>query len=418
MCRPCALLFLGLMMWLAPATRAVELVPDWEDIPYNPYPLMPAVPQEPVLTAEDVTDDSAWFIADPFLLRDGGTWHLFFEVWSNTTHLGKIGHAVSEDGLNWTYDCIVLSESFHLSFPYIFKYGEQYLMIVVVPDPEAVTLYMAHNFPYDWQHEATLLTGHEFADPAIIRHDDMWWLFSGRSGTGYCDLYYSPDLESGWVEHPMSPIVNDFGKGRPAGRFPVFGNGHVLRLAQKNNNYYGEAVRAFEIDLLTTTQYSEHEIPESPILSASGCGWNRDGMHTCDAWWNGDHWLAAVDGVEDLWSIGIYRTGPAAPVVEAGPASEPLRLELLPCSPNPFRYSTDILYRVNGDLESSAVQLRIYAVDGHLVREDLRQPTGPGFHTIRWDGTDARGTPIENGIYLYQLAQGSRKVSGRMIHIH
>ncbi len=108
----------------------------------------------------------------------------------------------------------------------------------------------------------------------------------------------------------MSPIVrDDKSKARPAGRTIVFDGHRVIRLAQRSDHSYGEAVRAFEVDVLTPTTYHESEIPESPILSASGQGWNATGMHTCDPWWTGDHWLAAVDGIQQLWSIGIYRTG-------------------------------------------------------------------------------------------------------------
>jgi hypothetical protein len=32
-------------------------------------------------------------------------------------------------------------------------------------------------------------------------------------------------------------------------------------------------------------------------------------MHNVDAWWTGNGWLAAVDGVNNnVWSIGIYKT--------------------------------------------------------------------------------------------------------------
>ena len=61
----------------------------------------------PVLTAEDVTDVSATFVADPFLLYDNDTWYMFFEVMSNH---GDIGLATSLDGFNWIYKQIVIIE--------------------------------------------------------------------------------------------------------------------------------------------------------------------------------------------------------------------------------------------------------------------------------------------------------------------
>ena len=46
----------------------------------------------PVLSAEAVTDVPAAFVADPFLVRENGTWHLFFELWNRATGRGEIGH--------------------------------------------------------------------------------------------------------------------------------------------------------------------------------------------------------------------------------------------------------------------------------------------------------------------------------------
>jgi hypothetical protein len=56
-------------------------------------------------------------------------------------------------------------------------------------------------------------------------------------------------------------------------------------------------VRAFEILDLNPCEYREKEVPESPLLTASGAGWNGTGMHHLDAHPDGEGgWLAAVDG--------------------------------------------------------------------------------------------------------------------------
>jgi hypothetical protein len=84
--------------------------------------------RNPVLTAADVTDRSAAFVADPFLLRDR-RWHLFFEVLDGRTSKGEIGHAESEDGRRWKYDRIVLTEPFHLSYPFVLRDGDDHYLI-------------------------------------------------------------------------------------------------------------------------------------------------------------------------------------------------------------------------------------------------------------------------------------------------
>jgi hypothetical protein len=71
----------------------------------------PAGITNPVLTSDDVTDASASFVADPFMLFKDAGWHMFFEVLVDN---GDIGYASSLDGLNWTYQQIVINETFHM----------------------------------------------------------------------------------------------------------------------------------------------------------------------------------------------------------------------------------------------------------------------------------------------------------------
>jgi hypothetical protein len=79
--------------------------------------------------------------------------------------------------------------------------------------------------------------------------------------------------------------------------------------------------------------------------------------------------------------------------------------------PNPFNPETVIRYSV---ARTGPVAVRIYNVNGALVRTlvDGVQPTGE--HTARWNGTDDQGRPLPSGAYFYRLeSQGfadSRKL--------
>ena len=57
----------------------------------------------PVLTREDVSDVRAMFVADPFLLRVGDRWHMFFEVCNFDADCGQIAWATSKNGFAWSY---------------------------------------------------------------------------------------------------------------------------------------------------------------------------------------------------------------------------------------------------------------------------------------------------------------------------
>jgi VCBS repeat-containing protein len=281
-----------------------ELIPDWRSIKYSPFePSDPPNITNPVLTAADVSDVPAAFVADPFLFFEDDVWYLFFEVLKENGH-GDIALAVSTDGFHWNYERVVLAEGFHHSYPFVFKYNGVHYMIPESHVMNEVRIYVATDFPYEWNYLATLISGREYVDASIFRYNNVWWMFASDTSESNCYLFYSDDLTGDWIEHPKSPILSGVppDEARPGGRPLVLDNDRIFRITQN-----GELVRAFEVDVLTKTQYSEHEIPDSPILDKTGLGWNATGMHHFDPWWTGDSWICAVDGRNgDIWSIGIY----------------------------------------------------------------------------------------------------------------
>jgi hypothetical protein len=288
------------------------MVPDWSNMTFSPYPLIPNGIVNPVMTSAKVTDRSATMVYQPFLFYESGTWYMFFTV-NLASGSNDIGLATSSDGYNWTYKQIVLDETFFLSNPVVFKWNGTYYMVPCTYSQSDVRLYRATNFPYTWTYVCSIVSGRTFLESSIFLYNNTWWLFTGESPGDKCRLYYSDILTdpSSWHEHPNSPIVNgDTSKARVAGRY-VLCNNKLIRWAMKNDVTFGEKVRAFQIDTLTKTSYAEHEIPESPVLGPSGSGWNSAGMHHVDPWWTGDRWIASVDGVSGgTWSIGIYETTP------------------------------------------------------------------------------------------------------------
>jgi hypothetical protein len=264
----------------------------------------------PVLTRDCVTDASAVFIADPFMLLADDTWHMFFEVMNWRTGNGEIGLALSENGMEWTYQQIVLAEPFHLSYPYVFEWMGDYYMIPERPGSGSIGIYKASNFPTQWSFVGDLIGGPYLADPSIVRYDDKWWLFTETNLEEMYDtlrLYYADELMGPWREHAKSPIIEGNPRvARPGGRVLVV-NDTVIRYAQNCNPNYGTDVRALEVVELTTTTYREREVDQGPVLKPSGTGWNARGMHHCDPHLMHDgRWIACVDG----WSSFLSGSAP------------------------------------------------------------------------------------------------------------
>jgi hypothetical protein len=283
-----------------PVDDAVRRYGKWSIAIYEgptPFNLAPAADiTNPVISTEDVTDADAILVADPFIVRRDDTWHMFFEVLPRDTERGVIARAESTDGRQWHYRGIIIREDFHMSYPQVFEWEGTIYMIPESAEDFSVRLYRAVSFPENWECVVKLLTGHDYSDATLFRHDGGWWMFASNTRNNVLNLYFSDDLTHGWQPHPMNPVVrNDPHHARPAGRV-IEVEGKLHRLAQDCAPHYGTRVFAIEITELSRVAYAEKPAPETPVVTASGTGWNSLGMHHVDAHFIDGRWLAAVDG--------------------------------------------------------------------------------------------------------------------------
>ena len=66
-------------------------------------------------------------------------------------------------------------------------------------------------------------------------------------------------------------------------------------------------------------------------------------------------------------------------------------------APNPFKPETNIKYGVH---ESGPVSIRIFSVNGQLVRSLREEYATPGDYEVRWNGKDDAGRQAPSGIYF------------------
>lgn len=258
----------------------------------------PANIKNPVLTAEDVTDLDVNIVAHPFMVVTDSLYYLFFTAKNDlTVEYSGIGLAESKNGVNWEYRQIVIKEPFVLSYPYVFKWHDDYYMIPEAHMETSVRLYRATDFPYRWTYERDLITGDHFISASVVRYKDMWWMFVARLGNETLRLFYAADLKGQWNEHPLSPIVaKDLNIARPGGR-PLVIDGTLYRIGQDCYPTYGNQVFAFQITDISTTTYKEKMI-DTPLVKATSKGWNADAMHHVDLHQlSKNKWIAAVDGL-------------------------------------------------------------------------------------------------------------------------
>ena len=267
----------------------------------SPFNLQPApVASNPVLTPMDITEAPTGTVADPFMLEVGGCWYMFFELTNRFNNKGEIALATSPDAVNWKFEQIVLSEPFHMSYPYVFEWDGDFYMVPETGRDKSVRLYKASQFPLGWTCVATLLEGSRFADSSLFQFDGHWWMFTDAGADAKSPLlrlYFATDLFGPWTEHQDSPIANgDPQISRPGGRVVVI-DGTPYRFTQNAYPVYGTELRAFEVYELSTTTYGERQVGGGPILGPGSDAWNRHGMHHIDPHHLEDgSWLACVDG--------------------------------------------------------------------------------------------------------------------------
>jgi hypothetical protein len=292
-------------------TRRLRFPGRWQvysiGILTGPSPLALSSPLgvlNPVLTRESVADHHATFVADPFMIRVDGTWNMFFESlnWVGAKK-GEIALATSPDGFRWSYQGVVLAEPFHLSYPYVFEWGSDHYMVPESSAAGAVRLYRGDPFPRRWVLAATLLTGPQHFDNSVFHHDGLWWMFTETDhARGTLRLFCARLLTGPWTEHPRSPVVgSNRAIARPGGRV-ISLSGRLIRFAQDCRGAYGSSVGALEITRLNAHEYEEAELPGNPVITGSGQGWNKLGMHHLDPHPLGDgSWIACVDGYQHRW---------------------------------------------------------------------------------------------------------------------
>lgn len=102
----------------------------------------------------------------------------------------------------------------------------------------------------------------------------------------------------------------------------------------------------------------------------------------------------------------------AFPASVGGDSPHPDVFQLLQNFPNPFNPSTQILFELKVEAQTS---LTIYNTLGQKVKilENKLLPIGP--HKYFWNGTDENGKKVVSGVYFYRLAAGKFSQVKKMI---
>jgi hypothetical protein len=80
--------------------------------------------------------------------------------------------------------------------------------------------------------------------------------------------------------------------------------------------------------------------------------------------------------------------------------------------PNPATDKVVVHWQVPAEAD---VSLKVYNTAGQLVKVLASGKTKPGAHTTVWNGTDAKGRRLANGVYFCALDNGAKRISRKLV---
>ena len=243
--------------------------------------------------------------ADPFLFCHEDSLYIFYE-----------GQEIDGDGCIFagrTTDLktfedlgLVMAGPCHLSYPQVFRVGDDIFMVPETYDAEEIALYRFSAFPRGLVHHRQLKVG-MYADPTLHFENGRWWLFA-TSDRGL-ELFSASDiLADEFVPHPLNPVCADPARSRCAGHI-IHINGASFRPAQPAQVGDGSFFSMVRIEELTTTSYRERS--HSPIFAGTKMPWQERGSHHISLATLNGRSVVAVDGRQSDLLINTLVLNPA-----------------------------------------------------------------------------------------------------------
>ena len=218
------------------------------------------------------------FWADPFVIETEGRCYVFVEEYLYQTEKGHI--SVIELDRNGVVQgpTKILERDYHLSYPHVFEWNNQYYMVPESASNRTVELYRSTSFPFEWELEKVLMTDIRAKDATLAEIDGTWWMFVSIAEHSIPDelyLFFAKTPLGPWTPHRRNPVKSDVRGSRPAGRL-FHWHGDLYRPAQDSSGRYGYAISINRIIQINPEMFCEEEV--SKILP----NWRKDliGTHT------------------------------------------------------------------------------------------------------------------------------------------
>lgn len=198
-----------------------------------------------------------WY-ADPFVCHDKDREYVFVELMHSYRLYGQIAVAEVIDGVIGDF-CVVLDEPFHMSFPNVFQWHDEWYMLPETNMSGQVRLYRAVSFPAQWKLDTVLLDDVRFVDHALYLYKDGFLMLTHdikNEQTAYNRIFY---LDMNAKKIIPCNVKGDFSNNRPGGTFYSH-NGKWYHAIQDCQAAYGDYLHIYEVDAFTDSTFHEKEI--------------------------------------------------------------------------------------------------------------------------------------------------------------
>lgn len=224
--------------------------------------------QELVFTDKEVNrEDVLWmkerssrnYFADPAGFIEENKVHILMEDYSYADNKAHISEAVFDPLSNsFSVPLKSIETKEHLSYPFIFVYGEDIYCLPESYRHGYIGLYKRNYSEGIFVEDHVLLDHIDAVDPTLINHNDKWWLFLTlrKYSNTHLYIYFADELNGVYKPHPANPVKMDVRSARPAG-LPFLNEGQLYRPAQDCSESYGRRISINRIVTLTETEFKE-----------------------------------------------------------------------------------------------------------------------------------------------------------------
>lgn len=198
-----------------------------------------------------------YWAADPFIISAGGKEYLFFEMFDRLKSKGLIGYReINGDKIGKMK--IAYEANHHLSFPFIFKYENEYYIMPEYSEGKELFALKATHFPDKWEKVEGWMKGKRLVDSALLNHERKTYLLTQDLGSVYTSEELSIFIRKGeeWIPHKENPVVKSLANSRLAGK-TFFEKNQLIRVAQDCQDGYGTKLHFNNIMKLSEDEYEE-----------------------------------------------------------------------------------------------------------------------------------------------------------------